>query len=136
MGHFNLIFSGGEIFSDNNISDGSSGNSSCTSLDMLAVETFDSVFVSLSDSITSSYEPSGAEFADGGELCGTDLGDKISNTSVFVIFVSLDASGLSAASESSATCFALSDIFVFEDENSFCGNQFFVSWIWKKLSVY
>ena len=129
MDHFNLIFSGREIFSDNNISDGSSGNFSCTSLDLSAVETFDSVFVSLSDSITSSYEPSGAEFTDGGELCGTDLGDKIFDTSVFVIFVSLDTSGLSAASESSATCFALSDIFVFEDENSFCGNQFFGSWI-------
>ena len=125
MDHFNLIFSGGEIFSDNNISGGSSGNFSCTSLDVSAVETLDNVFVSSSDSITSSYKPSGAEIADSGVLNGTDLGDKIFDASTFVIFVSLDASGLSAASKSSATCFALSNIFVFEDENGFCGNQFF-----------
>ena len=108
-----------------------SDNISFTSFNMSDVETFDSVFVSLSDSITSSYEPSGAEFTDGGELCGTDLGDKIFDTSVFVIFVSSDALGLSAASESSATCFALSNIFVFENENGFCGKQFFIRWIYK-----
>ena len=74
MDHFNLIFSGGEIFSDNNISGGSSGDFSCTSLDLSAVETLDNVFVSLSDSIASSYEISGAEIADSGVLNGTDLG--------------------------------------------------------------
>ena len=102
---------------------------------MSAVETLDNVFVSSSDSKTSSYKPSCAEIADGGVLNGTDLRDKIFDTSVFVIFVSLDALGFSAATESSATCFALSNIFVFEDENSFCGNQFFVSRIWNILNV-
>ena len=135
MDHFNLIFSGGEIFSDNNISGGSSGDFSCTSLDLSAVETLDNVFVSLSDSIASSYEISGAEIADSGVLNGTDLGDKIFDTSVFVIFVSSDALGLSAASESSATCFALSNIFVFENENGFCGKQFFIRWIYKQKGL-
>ena len=123
------MFSGREESSDNNISGGSSGNSSWTSCYRSAVETSDNIPVSLSDSKASSGEPSRAEFANGSESGGTEDGDKIFNTS---ISVSSDTSSCFEASESSATCSALPKVSVSEYEDSSCGNQFsFVTlWIW------
>ena len=130
------MFSGGEVSSDNNISGGSSGNSSWTSCYRSAVETSDNIPVSLSDSKASSGEPSRAEFANGSESGGTEDGDKIFNTSVSV---SSNASSSFEASESSATCSALSKVSVSEYEDSSCGNQFSFEmlWIWSmKIGQY
>ena len=60
---------------------------------MFAVAAFPSIFVSLFDSETASYERFGAEFAGGSVLDDTESADKIFDTSLFVIAVSFDTSG-------------------------------------------
>ena len=103
------MISVGEVSSDNNIFDESSGNFWFTSCPNSAVETHNNEFVSLSDSITPSGKPSSAEIANSSESGGAEDGDKIFNTS---IFVSSDASSSFETFESFATCFTISKVSV------------------------